>query len=79
MDGELCQYASLLGSSAHLVTPKVACRIFRLSCVCHYTVSRDCAEEASELLQAAKRLNAAVVQESSPSLDDIFISTVNRN
>jgi ABC-2 type transport system ATP-binding protein len=38
-----------------------------------------CRSDRELLLQAAKRLNAAVVQESSPSLDDIFISTVNRN
>ncbi|MFN9343453.1 MAG: ABC transporter ATP-binding protein, partial [Planctomycetota bacterium] len=38
-----------------------------------------CRADREVLLQAAKRLSAAVVQESSPSLDDIFIGTVNRN
>jgi len=38
-----------------------------------------CRADRELLLQAAKRLSANIVQESTPSLDDIFISTVNRN
>jgi len=38
-----------------------------------------CRADRELLLQAAKRLSANIVQESTPSLDDIFISTVNGN